>query len=57
MDEENASKAAQAMTSYEDRFNRVDITLANIRGDIKLVQWMGGIIIVALVIPLVKGMF
>ena len=37
--EEKARKAAEAIASYDDRFNRIDLSLAEIRGSLRLVRW------------------
>jgi hypothetical protein len=42
--EEKARKAAEAIASYDDRFNRIDVALAEIRGSIRLLQWQVGAI-------------
>ena len=41
--EDRARKAAEAMSSYESRFNKIDNDLTSIRGDINLLKWMNGI--------------
>lgn len=41
--EDKARKAAEAMSSYESRFNKIDNDLPSIRGDINLLKWMNGI--------------
>ena len=36
---EKARKAAEAIASYDDRFNRIDVSLAEIKSSIRLLQW------------------
>ena len=37
--EEKTRKAAVAIASYDDRFNRIDVALAEIKGSLRLMQW------------------
>lgn len=37
--EEKARKAAEAIAGYEDRFGRIDVSLARIEGSQKYQQW------------------
>ena len=46
--EDKARKAAEALANYDDRFNVIESKLM-------LLQWMVGFVLVAVVIPLVKG--
>ena len=39
---------------FENRLTGIESRLANIEGDIKLVKWMLGPVIICVVIPLVK---
>jgi len=47
--EEKARKAAEAIASYDDRFARIDVALANIDGRLRLLQWeVGGMAVLLL---------
>ena len=47
--EEKARKAAEAIAGYDDRFNRIDVALTEIKGSLRLMQWeVGGMAIVLL---------
>jgi hypothetical protein len=41
--EDKARKAAEAMAAYDGRFNKIEVDLGMIRGDINLLKWMNGI--------------
>lgn len=38
--EEKARKAAEVLSSYEDRFNRIDQRFTAVEGKIDLLRWM-----------------
>ena len=42
--EDKARKAAEAIAAYDDRFNRIDIALAEIKSSMRLIQWQVGAI-------------
>jgi hypothetical protein len=37
--EQKARAAAEAVASYDDRFNRLDMAIADIKSSIRLIQW------------------
>jgi hypothetical protein len=41
--EDKARKAAEAMAAYDGHFNKIEVDLGMIRGDINLLKWMNGI--------------
>jgi hypothetical protein len=55
--EEKAVKAAQALASYDSRFNKVDADLNKLGADIKLLQWMLGLVIAGIVALITKTFF
>lgn len=47
--EEKARSAATVLAAYDDRFNRIEITLARIEGRLRFMQWeIGAIAIIGL---------
>ncbi|MBL4852154.1 MAG: integrase [Gammaproteobacteria bacterium] len=40
--EEKAQAAAQAIANYDNRFNRLDVNVENIKGEQRLLKWMIG---------------
>jgi hypothetical protein len=40
--EDKARKAAEAIAAYDDRFNRIDIALGEIKSSLRLLQWQVG---------------
>jgi hypothetical protein len=55
--EEKTVKAAQALASYDSRFNKVDADLNKLGADIKLLQWMLGLVIAGIVALITKTFF
>jgi len=53
--EDKAGKAAEA--SYDNRFNKIEKELAKLESKINQLQWMVGLVIVVVVIPLLKDLF
>lgn len=52
--EEKARKAAEAIAGYEDRFGRIDISLARIEGSQKYQQWQIGLMLALQLLTLSK---
>ncbi|MCP3662942.1 MAG: integrase [Gammaproteobacteria bacterium] len=48
--ETKATEAAKAIADYNDRFNKIE-------SDLLILKWMGGLIIVVEIIPILKGFF
>ncbi len=55
--EEKARKAAEALTDYENRFNRIDLKLVKIEGDIVFLKWMLGLVIAGICSLIAKAFF
>ena len=55
--EDKAVKAAQALASYDSRFNKVDAELNKVGADIKLLQWMVGLVVAGIVALITKTFF
>ena len=54
--EEKARTASKALADYESRFNNIDKELTIINGELKIMKWMLGLILVVTVIPFLKGL-
>ena len=54
---EKARKAAEALTDYENRFNRIDLKLVKIEGDIVFFKWMLGLVIAGICSLIAKAFF
>lgn len=52
--EDKARRAAEAIASYDDRFNRVDFSLAEVKSKINVLMWAVGINVAATITMLVK---
>jgi hypothetical protein len=55
--EDKAARAAQALAAYDNRFNKVDADLIRVSSDLKLVQWMVGLVIAGVVALITKTFF
>lgn len=55
--ETKASAAAKAIADYEDRFNEITSELKVVKTELKLIKWMSGIILAAIVSLLIKAFF
>lgn len=52
--EDKARKAAEAIASYDKRFDDVDLTLENIQGQLRVMQWMLATLVAGTVAVLLK---
>ena len=55
--EEKAIKAAQALASYDNRFNKVDSDSAKVEADLRLLKWMVGLVVAGVVALIMKAFF
>jgi hypothetical protein len=55
--EDKAIRAAQALAGYDNRFNKVDVEIAKVQADLKLVQWMVGLAVAGTVALITKTFF
>ena len=55
--EDKAVKAAQALASYDSRFNKVDADLAKVDADLRPVKWMVGLVVAGIVALITKTFF
>ena len=56
-DKETAAAKAVADVGQEDRLNRIEKEIIEIKGDIKIVKWMLGIIIAGILSLILKTFF
>jgi hypothetical protein len=52
--EEKAAKAAEALASYDARFDRIEQRRTKIEGDLALLKWMAGFTLIGVVGTLLK---
>ncbi len=54
--EEKARTASKALADYESRFNSIDKEFTVIKGELKVIKWMLGLVMVVTVIPFLKNL-
>lgn len=52
--EAKASAAAKSIADYEDRFNEITTELKIVKTELKLIKWISGIILAAVISILIK---
>jgi len=52
--EEKARRAAEVLTNYDDRFNRIELQLASVKSEMSLLRWVTGSTLALVVAVLVK---
>lgn len=59
--QEKARKAAEAVASYENRFNKIEAKLDTeftaVRGELSLLKWMIGFVLAGIVVVLLRAFF
>ncbi len=55
--EDKAARAAQALASYDNRFNKVDADFAKVDADLALLKWMVGLVVAGIVALITKTFF
>jgi hypothetical protein len=51
----SARRAAEAIASYESRFNGLELKIEALRGDVTLIEWMLGVVVAAIATLLLKA--
>jgi 3'-phosphoadenosine 5'-phosphosulfate sulfotransferase len=54
-EEGKARKAAEAVAAYESRFGGVELKIETLRGDVRLMQWMLGLLLAGVASLVVKA--
>lgn len=55
--DDKASAAAKAIADYEDRFNELSTDLKVVKTELKLIKWISGITLAAIISLLIKSFF
>lgn len=55
--EDKARKAAETVAAYENRFAAFDVKLTEVKGDVALIKWMMGLLLVGVLSLVVKAFF
>lgn len=55
--EDKALRAAEAVASYDNRFNKVDAEFAKVNGDLAVLKWMVGLVVAGVVALITKTFF
>lgn len=53
--EEQARDASEEIAGFESRLGRIENELAIIKGDIKLLKWMVGVVLACVAFPILKS--